>query len=292
MELAVVGMALLRRWYVTLAGLLATSGLVYLAYTALPPTYSASGSVLLLPASASVESGANPLLQLGGLEQPTSLVIAYLAGNDAREEFAVEHPDVTYDIVLDPLARGPVILITVEGPTAGQTVAGLNAALDTVPDALATLQDRVDAPASAQIRSRPLTVDPAAETVWTSTLRALIGAAGVGGAATLGAAVIVDSFSRRRKDRRAALAAADSRDAREVTEFASRGAEDPHAGPAEPSWDPQAAGWPAVTRAACAGGSTCRNSARNPVWSCTASRSDVTRRPLMPWGTGLRTGRP
>ena len=146
MEFTAVAAALLRRWYVVLVGLVMTAGLVYVAHDAVPPTYSATGSVLLLPPGASVEDGSNPLLQLGGLEQPAALVVAYLAGDQARQVFAQDFPDATYDIVLDPLSRGPLILVTVEDPSQDDVMGALELGPHGAPAALSQLQDQVDAP--------------------------------------------------------------------------------------------------------------------------------------------------
>ena len=43
MEFTAIVAALLRRWYIVLAGLALTAGLVYVANDAVPPTYSANG---------------------------------------------------------------------------------------------------------------------------------------------------------------------------------------------------------------------------------------------------------
>jgi hypothetical protein len=208
MEFTAVASALLRRWYVVLVGLALTAGLVYVAQGAVPPTYTATGSVLLLPPGASVADGSNPLLQLGGLEQPASLVVAYLAGDDARQAFAEQHPEATYDIVLDPLSRGPLILITMEDPDQDDVMSALNTVLATLPDALSRLQDQVAAPADSRVTSMPLSVDTQPTTDRGDTLRALIAAAGAGLVLTLVGAVAIDSLAVRRRERRAAAAAA------------------------------------------------------------------------------------
>lgn len=208
MEFTTVVAALLRRWYVVLAGLLLTTGLVYGATTAVPPTYSAVGSVLLLPPEASLEDGSNPLLALGGLEQPAALVVAYLAGDEAREAFAQQYPDATYDIVLDPLSRGPLVIVTVEDPSSDDVLAALNSVLDALPAALTQLQDEVAAPSESRIGSMPLSVDTEATTERSDWLRAVIAAAGVGIVLTLVGAVSFDSLALRRRTRREAAAAA------------------------------------------------------------------------------------
>ena len=202
MEFTAVVAALLRRWYVVLVGLVMTAGLVYVANDAVPPTYSAAGSVLLLPPGASVADGSNPLLALGGLEQPAALVVAYLAGDEARQAFAEDFPNTTYDIVLDPLSRGPLVLVKVQDPVRGRRDVGPDAVLDTLPDALTMLQDQVDAPADSRVTSMPLSVDTRPTTERSDSLRALIAAAGVGMVLTLVGAVAFDALAARRRDRR------------------------------------------------------------------------------------------
>ena len=233
MEFTAVVAALLRRWYVVLVGLVMTAGLVYVANDAVPPTYSATGSVLLLPPGASLEDGSNPLLALGGLEQPAALVVAYLAGDEARQLFAEDFPNTTYDVVLDPLSRGPLVLIKVEDPSEDDVMSALNAVLVTLPDALTMLQDQVDAPADSRVTSMPLSVDTRPTTERSDSLRALIAAAGVGMVLTLVGAVAFDSLAARRRERlRAAAETAEVRDAEEQVTPTSAATEAPPAPPA------------------------------------------------------------
>ena len=229
MEFTAVLAALLRRWYVVLVGLLLTAGLVYVANDAVPPTYSATGSVLLLPPGASVADGSNPLLALGGLEQPAALVVAYLAGDESRQVFAEDFPNTTYDIVLDPLSRGPLVLIKVEDPSEDDVMSALSAVLDTLPDALSMLQDQVDAPADSRVTSMPLSVDTRPTTERSDSLRALIAAAGVGMVLTLVGAVAFDSLAARRREHRRATVTVPDVEEQEATVVAPAEADEPDA---------------------------------------------------------------
>lgn len=239
MEFTAVAAALLRRWYVVLVGIALTTGLVYAVHIVVPPTYVATGSVLLLPPGASVPDGSNALLQLGGLEQPASLVVAYLAGDEARKQLGIQYPNSTYDVIVDPLSRGPLVQFTVEDPAPDQVMGALNAVLAALPDALSRLQDEVDAPAVARITSMPLSVDTEPTTKMSSALRAVIAAAGVGLGLTLVGAVAIDSLAVRRRERRKVTAPV-------------LDAEEPEPSPAvEPATtaEPQAADWTtSVTR--------------------------------------------
>jgi hypothetical protein len=186
-----------------LAGLLAAAGLVVAAVSLVPPTYSAMGSVLLLPPTRDLTDGANPLLQLGGLEQPAALAVAYLTGDEAHQQFAEAYPDAQYDVELDTLSRGPLVVFTVEAPTPDGVIAALHGAVGLLPTALATLQDNVDAPQNSWVRSTPLSIDPEASTVTAPTLRAAIAAAGVGLVLAFAGAVALDSLLTRRAERKA-----------------------------------------------------------------------------------------
>lgn len=198
MDLRAVVSSLLRRWYVCVAGLLVTVGLVAAAFQLVPLTYSATASMLLLPSQQSLAEGDNPLLSLGGLDQPTSLAVAYLAGDDIHRQFGEKYPGATFSAVVDTLGRGPLIIFTAEGPTSGETLAALQGAVDLLPGALSTLQDNVSAPDSSRFRSTPLSLDREATTVKSSTLRAVILATGVGLVLTFAGAVAFDSLMVRR----------------------------------------------------------------------------------------------
>lgn len=197
MDLVGVAASLLRRWYIVLVGLILTGGVAYLVLEMVPPTYEAAATVMLLPPEASMKEE-NPLLQLAGLDQPSSLVVSYLASDSAREEFAKRFPTAEYDVVLDPLSHSPLITFTMYDPNQTVVMDALRAAVDTVPTALSSLQDRVAAPESARLTSTPLTIDAKPKAYLTDTLRALVAAAGGGIMLTLITAVGIDKLSGRR----------------------------------------------------------------------------------------------
>jgi len=227
--------ALLHRWYIVLAGLIVTAGLAVGAFMLVPLTYSATASLLLLPSQESMTPGANPLLQLGGLEQPTSLVVAYLGGNQIHQQFADKYPGATFTVVVDTLGRGPLMIFTADAPTKAGALAALSGAVDLVPGALTALQDSVDAPTAARVRSAPLSIDEVATTVKGTTLRALILATGVGLAMTFTGAVALDSLLARRAQRRNEGQAVEATSAPEVPEAAT-----PEPPSASVQWSPRA----------------------------------------------------
>jgi hypothetical protein len=199
-----------------LGGLLVGGALVAAALTYVPPSYSATGSLLLLPPSADVKDGTNPLLALGGLDQPASLSIAYLSGNDVQTAFGEEFAGASFAVGPDPLSRGPIVVFTTKAPTPEEAVAALRGAVALLPQALTKLQDNVNAPSASRVRSTPLTIDTHATVVRGSTMRAVILAGGLGLTLAFVGAVALDSLLARRALRRAgrrAQASVDDKDA-------------------------------------------------------------------------------
>lgn len=194
--------SLRRRWYLAVAGLLGTAGLGFAAWTLVPPTYEARGTVLFLPPDYSLAEGQNPFLELANLDMPASVVAAYLDGDDARERISLIAPTADYTVELDPSVRGPIVLLTVEDTTPAGALRVLDTVLDSVPAALTDLQDQLDVPARATIASMRLAVDSEAEPVTRTTLRAVVAAAGFGVLVTVAGAVAFDTLLRRRASAR------------------------------------------------------------------------------------------
>lgn len=198
--------ALGRRWYVLLVGLLLTAGLAYGAYSTTPPEYTARGLVLVLPSEDSIKAGGNPFLNLSGLEQPASIVVAYFASSTAKEEIANRAPHAEFEVALDSSTRGPVIAVDVTDKSSEETLSTLTYLMDQIPVQLQRLQQEVDAPAGAMVTSMQLVVDDSAEADRAGTIRTVIAAIVVGLAATGVAASMLDGLLLSRRARRVDLA--------------------------------------------------------------------------------------
>jgi hypothetical protein len=227
MNLSEVVRALLRRWYLVVLGVLAAGALGYLTLQAVPPSYEARASVLLLPPGYDANDGSNPFLALGGLELPASVLTEYLDGDAARAVIAQEAPDATYTVEVDASTRGPVLTILVEDPTAAGALHSLDTVLASVPQALDDLQNQLNVPAGASIGSMPLAVDAEATVVTKATMRAFVAAVGVCLLATVFGTVGVDVALRRWGARRA-------RRARHSTPTAADAADESTGRPAAP----------------------------------------------------------
>ena len=191
--------ALVRRWYVVVAGLLATAALTYGALMASPPEFHARGLVLLLPSDAAVGKGGNPFLGLSGLEQPAGILVASFSSAPARAEVEERSPTADYTIGIDDSTRGPVIAVDVTASSAAETMDTLDYLMARIPEELARLQNQVDAPADTAIGSMTLTVDKKAEVSRAATIRMIIAALVVGLVGTAAAAYAVDARIQRRR---------------------------------------------------------------------------------------------
>ena len=194
--------ALGRRWYVVVVGLLLTAGLVYGAFRATPPEYSARALVLLLPSQAQVGEGGNPFLVLGGLEQPAGIVVAYFASAAAADEISEVSPTAEHLVAIDDSTRGPVIVVQVSDTSADGALAVLDLLSERIPEELQRLQNDVSVPDDAIITSMPLTTDAEATEDRSSTVRVVIAAAAVGLIATIFGAIALDGALLRRASRR------------------------------------------------------------------------------------------
>lgn len=106
--------ALLRRWYIVVAGVILAGIAGYFSWTHIAPQYERSASQLLMPGAGSLPSDkANPYLFLGGLLQAADVIVRVAGTNDVVAELLQEHPGTQVSVVRDPSSSGPVILTTV-----------------------------------------------------------------------------------------------------------------------------------------------------------------------------------
>ncbi|HKP06157.1 MAG TPA: hypothetical protein VJU58_02790 [Microbacterium sp.] len=197
--------ALGRRWYVLVAGLLATAALAFGAYQLTPPVYSARGLVLLLPPQSSVPAGGNPFLVLSDLDLPARLIVAYFQSAPAQTAVEDRSPEAEYTVSIEESTRGPVIAVDVTDASPASTLATLQYLMDDIPVQLARMQGDVAVPAEATVGSTPFTLDTEAEPDYSSTIRIVLAAAAVGVVATGVLAFTLDGLILRRRVRSRSL---------------------------------------------------------------------------------------
>ncbi|MCB1297745.1 MAG: hypothetical protein KDB08_02035 [Microthrixaceae bacterium] len=192
-----------RRWYVLVVGLLVTAGAGWFVVDSNPPEYTARGLVLLLP-SVGVESsdGANPLLELGGLELTARVLVATYSSTSFEQELAELSPDATAVVSIDESTRGPVIVVEVTDVGQQRALDTLGYVLGTVSTRLLGLQNEVGVAENAMVRSMVLAMDTEAEPDLQSLIRVLVLVLGGGIAVTVALTLVIDVLAGRRKQGR------------------------------------------------------------------------------------------
>lgn len=187
--------AMRRHWYVVLSGLLSTAMLCVAAASFVPPDYEAQASLLLLPARTTA-GGDNPLLAIGGL-QPTADTIAR-AMTDSGVQLALFEAGATgqYEVLLDPISKGPVLLVTATDSTPEAAMTTLRLVAAQVPLLLADLQKKLSVPTRARLSTMVIAEDRQAQLVLKSRIRLLGAVAGLGLALTFGLLVFLGSRDR------------------------------------------------------------------------------------------------
>ena len=180
-----------RRWPITLAGVVMTALLCFGAYTVVSPTYKSTAELVLLPPKTSVENGGNPLLALGGLGQASDVLIRSLTSDSEHERIGAAVGTDKYEIVPDWTTSSPILVITAHGADTAQTDRLMAALLAATPATLGTLQDTLDVPSQSRISSMVLTQGGAPVAEIKNQVRAVLAAAVVG----LGLTVLVVVWS-------------------------------------------------------------------------------------------------
>ncbi|WP_413250412.1 hypothetical protein [Sinomonas flava] len=181
MKLRTLGRALLRRWYVVVAGLAALAGLCYVVYGIVPVDYKTSGSVVLLPSAESMGKGTNPYLYLTGLGQAMDVLTRRMAAPDVAARLTMGHPSASYTVLPDVTSGSSILVVTVKSRSASDAQATMAAVIDAVPAELAGMQDELKVPAPSRISSMPVAqpTDPLADGKPRLQATAGLGAAGL-----------------------------------------------------------------------------------------------------------------
>lgn len=202
MYLAELLHAAARRWYVLVAGLLLTAGVIVLALRLIPITYDVKSSILLLPPQISVEeTGGNPFLALGGLEVVAGVLGKSLTDSDTVESIAPTDGTAEYTIQQDASVDGSVLEVTASDQTADGAFNTLDAVLALATERLETLQETVAATDDSHVRLMVITNNTVAVPNSAALGRILIVLTAAGLVLTFLLAVSVDAVVRRRQAR-------------------------------------------------------------------------------------------
>lgn len=204
MELSDTLRALVRRWYVLLLGLLLTAGAGWAVHRAVPTTYQATGSILLMPSPVMVGDAGNPYLYLGGMRDVLDVVIRRSDAEQVREGLLAPYEGSDYEVAPDATTQSPIIVVTAESLSPEDAVALLQAALVTVGSNLDAMQDELTLPEANRIQRRELVVDATATADNSTARQATIATVGAGLLGTLLLTGFVDGRLLRRRARRTA----------------------------------------------------------------------------------------
>ncbi|WP_167137886.1 hypothetical protein [Diaminobutyricimonas sp. TR449] len=203
MKLADILRAAGRRWYVLVAGFLATAGLAYGILQIVPITYDLRASFLLIPPPLSTEErDANPFLHLGGLDIVAGVLAKALNDESTVEEVIPKGDTTEYTVQADGSVPGSVLEIVTVSEEPDVALSVTRDVLARAEVRLAELQDAVDAHPRAEIDMMVITDNTKATPDPSGLVRALIAAIGAGLAITFLLAVSVDALVLRRRDRR------------------------------------------------------------------------------------------
>jgi hypothetical protein len=191
-----------KHWYWVLAGVVATVLLGVAAAAFVPAEYEAQASVVVLPAK-TPNGGENPLLGIGGLQPTADTLARAMTDSVVQDRLTRAGATGKYEVVLDPISKGPVLVVTADGPSPGVAITTLRLVVDEVQRLLKSLQTRIDVPTRAQMSTAVIAQDDKAGLVLKSRIRLLGAVIGIGAAFTFGLLVYLESRDQQRAGRKA-----------------------------------------------------------------------------------------
>lgn len=201
MNLSDTLLALLRRWYVLLPGLVLAAAAAFGAWAVVSPSYERTATQVLLPGTGSVPNGDNPYLYMSGLGQAADVVVRALGSENIIDSVTDKYPGTTVDVSRDPTTSGPVIMIDITARSDSAAAGALHSMISQTGAVLADIQSKENVPAKFRISVAPLTTDDRS-TLKQKTRMMAAGGGGIGVLAiTLMAAALLEGLSQRRRRR-------------------------------------------------------------------------------------------
>ena len=206
-----------RRWYIVVLGLCCTAGGVVGSLQSIPPDYSVTSELLLLPPNSVVPAGSNPYLVLGGLESIGSVASKTMTDDRAVRLLKSRFGELDYSIGLDPTAAAPMLLIHVESNDPQRSVDAERFLRERLPTVFDQLQDAAAVPDKSRITSTVIIEPDRPKILRKAQIRLAVAATALGLMATVMLAALIDARAgRRRRGRNAA--ASDAAKAEHPTE--------------------------------------------------------------------------
>ncbi len=231
-------------WYLVLSGIVSTALLCFAAGSYVPPTYQAEASVLLVPAKSTVAAnGENPLLGIGGLQPTADTVARAMTDAGVQDQLFAAGATGEYVVLLDPISKGPVLLVTVKDSSSAAALTTLRLLTGQIPKVLNGLQDRLSVPSRAALSTMVIAQDKEAELVLKDRIRLFGAIIGLGLGITFGLLVFLESRARQRsfpltRRGKSAEAAAEPKTPKPVNGNGARPGEPQRPSPATPERQP------------------------------------------------------
>jgi hypothetical protein len=167
------------------------------AASAVPATYQATASILLLPPTDSTAT--NPYLGLGGLTGATDVLARNLSDSATVNKLNARGLAGSYTVVTDQTTSAPILLVTAKSKSPSASLAMLRAVDKLVGPTLAQLQQNISVPLKDRISTSSIYADTTPSAIRKSQTRAVLAATAVGlFLAVLLAALAERLFGRRR----------------------------------------------------------------------------------------------
>jgi len=231
-NLSSVFRAALRRWYVSIPGLLLSALLAYGAHSYVQPTYTRSASVVLIPAKNTIPKNSNPYLYIGGLSEAADVLVTAASSESVTKPILAGMNGTTLTIARDVSSSGPVLSLTVETPDRSDAGPVLTRGIAAVATTLTKLQVAEHLESNQMITSSTLSLDTTSTPKVKSQLMATVAAGGIGLGLTLLLSNLLDGLLLARRQRH-------KRDDQEppATSVARRASHDELALPADSPFD-------------------------------------------------------
>lgn len=198
-----------RRWWTVPAAALA-GGLVILAALSSPPTYRASGSLVLLNPAARPENPVthisppieNPYVRIGDLSVVVDILKRIMQSAPVNAALQEKGFRGTYEVAANiDFYNGPIIDVAAESDSPDVAITNVKLVMAEAEVQLALLQDGEAVESAQQIRTEVVVPPTEATTVLSGTLRRVVAAGGLGGAMVISAAVVGEGLGKKRQRR-------------------------------------------------------------------------------------------
>jgi hypothetical protein len=198
-----------RHWLVVLVMLIVTFGAVAAAFKLSSTQYQATSSLLLAaPAeggkptinpdgSIRTNCSQNPYCVSGDFASLGDVVALAMSDREESQAILSNHPGATYEVILSPDDRSPIVNVTGTASSASSAMATLRDTTAAVNRELNARQQRLGVPSSALITFQPVVVPTSATVQAGGRLRASLAVLGIGLALTFAAALIAESRSKK-----------------------------------------------------------------------------------------------